>query len=388
MKLTKIAIRELKAQDREIVVWDDALPGFGIRVKPSGVKTFVLQYRNRHGRSKRLSLGRLGALTLDQARKEAARLKGSVALGSDPAKERVEERRGDTVHDLADRYMIDHCEGRCKDSTLAAHRWLLNRFILPRFGAHKVKELRPADIGAFHQSLRATPYNANRCLGLLKAMLNKAEQWGEIPPRSNPASLVKPFRERKRQRFLSKEEFRRLFDALAEQQRLGVIGVHAGAAIRLLALTGCRMNEILSLEWDAVDLEQRRLLLDRHKTDSKGFKVVPLNEAAVRVLSDLPRLDGNPYVIVGKVPGEHLVNLQKPWRRLRAEAGLPDLRLHDLRHSFASAAASAGVPLQIIGAMLGHRSVQSTARYAHLAQDPVAQAAEVVGLHLQHEGDA
>lgn len=387
MKLTKIAIRDLKAEDREIVVWDDALPGFGIRVKPSGVKTFVLQYRNRHGRSKRLSLGRLGELTLDQARKEAARLKGSVALGSDPAKERVEERRGDTLHDLADRYMIEHCEGRCKASTLAAHRWLLDRFILPRFGAHKVKELRPADIGAFHQSLRDTPYNANRCLGLLKAMLNKAEQWGEIPPRSNPASLVKPYRERKRQRFLSKEEFRRLFDTLAEMQRLGVIGLYASAAIRLLALTGCRMNEILTLEWDAVDLDHRRLMLDRHKTDSKGLKVVPLNEAAVRVLKDLPRLDGNPYVIAGKLPGEHLVNLQKPWRRLRAEADLPELRLHDLRHSFASAAASAGVPLQIIGAMLGHRSVQSTARYAHLAQDPVAQAAEVVGLHLQPEGD-
>lgn len=388
MKLTKQLVKDLRAVEREVVVWDDGLPGFGLRVKPSGVKTFILQYRNRHGRSKRLSLGRVGQITLDQARKEAGRLKGSVSLGSDPAKERVEERRGDTVHDLADRYMIEHCEGRCKPSTLAAHRWLLDKFILPRFGAFKVKELQPADIGTFHQGLRDTPYNANRCLGLLKAMLNKAEQWGEIPPKTNAASLIRPFRERKRQRFLSPEEFRHLIATLDEMERLGVIGRYPAAAIRLLAMTGCRLNEILTLRWDAVDLDGRRLLLDQHKTDRKGLKVVPLNEPALALLQALPRQAGAPYVIAGKEPGTHLINLQKPWRKLRLEAGFLDLRIHDLRHSFASAAASAGVPLQMIGALLGHSSVQATARYAHLANDPVAQAAEIVGLALARGNSA
>lgn len=385
MRLTKQAIRELQAEEREIVVWDDALPGFGLRVKPSGVKTYILQYRNRHGSSKRLSLGKVGELTLDQARKEAARLKGSVSLGNDPARVRAEERRGDTVRDLATRYMVEHCEGRCKPSTMAAHQWLLDKFILPRFGARKVKELAAVDIAAFHQHLRETPYNANRCLGLLKAMLNKAEEWGEIPPKSNPASLVKPFRERKRQRFLSREEFRTLFDTLEHCERLGIIGRYQAAAVRLLALTGCRLNEILTLRWDSVDVHNRRLLLERHKTDAKGAKAIPLNGAALALLEKLERSPGNPYVIIGKEPGNHLVNLQKPWRRLREEAGLPELRLHDLRHSFASAAASAGVPLQVIGALLGHSSVQATARYAHLANDPVAQASEAVGLALLQE---
>ncbi|MEW5994910.1 MAG: tyrosine-type recombinase/integrase, partial [Candidatus Zixiibacteriota bacterium] len=376
MRLTKQVIGGLKAEDSDIVVWDDALPGFGLRVKPSGVKTFILQYRNRHGRSKRLSLGRVGQVTLDQARREATKLKGGVSLGDDPVKERRDARAGDTVRDLADRYMDEHCQGRCKESTITAHRWLLDKFILPRFGAHKVKELAATDIGRFHQGLRSTPYNANRCLGLLRAMFNKAEQWGEIPPHSNPAEPVKPFLERKRQRFLTPEQFKRLFASLDELEAMKVIGTYQAAAIRLLCLTGCRLNEILGLEWQAVDLANRRLMLEKHKTDKRGAKFIPLNAATLKLLEALPRLPDNPYVIAGKNERSHLINLQKPWGRVRKHAGIEDVRIHDLRHSFASTAASAGVPLQIVGGLLGHSSPQTTARYSHLWQDPLARASE------------
>jgi len=379
MKLTKQTISNLATGNRDKVIWDTSLPGFGVRVKPSGVKAYVLQYRNRHGRSKRLTLGRVGQITLDQARKEAVRLKGAVSLGTDPAHERHETRNCETVRELSERYMEDHCRGRCKESTMAAHQWLLNKYILPKFGACKITELQSAEIVRYHQSLRKTPYNANRVLGLLKAMFSKAEQWGQLPANANPASSIKPFTERKRQRFLSVEEFKTLFRTIDELEKLKVIGVYQAAAIRLLTLTGCRLSEILTLKWTSVNFVNNRLLLENHKTDRKGAKAIPLNNAAKTILQNLPRIPDNVFVIVGKNNEGHLVNLQKPWGRVRKTAGFEDVRLHDLRHSFASAAASAGIPLQIIGGMLGHSSPQTTARYAHLSQDPVHQASEVVG---------
>lgn len=379
MKLSKQKITELKAADKDITTWDSALPGFGVRVKPSGVKTYLLQYRNQYGRSKRMSIGRVGELTLDQARKEATKLKGAIALGNDPAQQRIETRSGDTVKDLATRYMDEHCTGRCKESTIAAHNWLLDKLILPRFGSIKVNELQSSDIHRYHQSLRDKPYNANRALGLMKAMLNKSEQWGLLPANGNPASIIKPFNEKKRQRFLSGEEFKTLFKTLDELENLKIVGTFQAAAVRLLAMTGCRLNEILTLKWTSVDFTNRRLLLEQHKTDHKGAKAIPLNGAAINILEVLPRQKENDFVIVGREKGTHLINLQKPWRRIRKHADLENVRLHDLRHSFASAAASAGIPLQIIGAMLGHSSSQTTARYAHLSQDPIHQASEVVG---------
>lgn len=379
MKLTKPLISKLTAGNHDKAIWDDSLPGFGVRVKPTGVKSYILQYRNRHGSSKRLTLGRVGQITLDQARKEAVRLKGSVSLGTDPAFERNEARSGDTIRDLSERYMEDHCKGRCKESTLAAHQWLLDKYVLPKFGARKITELQSTEIAKYHQSLRKTLYNANRMLGLLKAMFNKAEQWGLLPANASPASNIKPFTERKRQRFLSAEEFKTMFNTVEDLEQLKVIGTYQAAAIRLLALTGCRLNEILKLEWTSVDFVNNRLLLENHKTDRKGAKAIPLNGPAKKILANLTRVDNNDYVIVGKNDEGHIVNLQKPWKRTRESAKLEDVRLHDLRHSFASAAASAGIPLQIIGGMLGHSSPQTTARYAHLSQDPIHQASEVVG---------
>lgn len=262
---------------------------------------------------------------------------------------------------------------------MAAHQWLLDKYILPKFGARKISELRSNDIAKYHQSLRKTLYNANRVLGLLKAMFNKAEQWGQIPANANPAAAIKPFTERKRQRFLSANEFKTLFETVDELEQFNVIGTYQAAAIRLLALTGCRLGEILTLKWGSVDFNNNRLLLENHKTDRKGAKAIPLNAAAKNILQHLPHVKDNEHVIVGRNDEGHLVNLQKPWKRIREAAKLEDVRLHDLRHSFASAAASAGIPLQIIGGMLGHSSPQTTARYAHLSQDPVHQASEVVG---------
>jgi integrase len=378
-KLSKPLISALNPTGQDVLVWDSSLPGFGLRAKASGVKTFVMQYRNRSGRSRRLSLGNLGKVTLDQARKEAVKLMGQVAAGHDPAEERRMRLRSETISQLADVYMREHCAGRCKPRTIEAHTWLLEKLIKPRLGRRKLLELRPADIVKLHVDLQSTPYNANRALGLLRAMLNCAERWEMIPRGSNPAAVIKPYPERKRERFLSAEEFKSLMDALDAAETEDTIDPYEAAAIRLLIFTGCRLSEITTLEWASVNLANARITLERHKTDRYGAKIIPLNAPTLVVLTDLPRVADNPYVIVGQKMGKHLINLQKPWRRLRKAAGLDDLRIHDLRHSFASFAIGAGVPLALIGGLLGHRSVQTTARYAHLANDPLKRATDVVG---------
>lgn len=377
-KLTKAFIATLATEGKDIYVWDIGTAGFGIRVKPSGIKTYILQYRNKYGRVKRLTIGRFGDLTLDEARREASIMRGQVSLGSDPAQKRQNDRAVQSIRDLAERYMQDHCIGRCKESTIKAHNWLLNKFILPKFGARKIVELTPQDIGRFHQSLRNTPYNANRSIGLLKAMYSKAEEWAVIPPNTNPARPIKPFREKKRHRFLMPEEFEILFSAINRLENIRGIDIYQAAAIRLLILTGCRLSEILELTWDEVDFRNERLVLQKHKTDAKGVKGIPLNHDALNVLKNLPRKNDNEYVIIGKKPHAHMVNLRKPWLRVLEEASIENVRIHDLRHSFASAAASAGIPIQIVGALLGHSSPQSTARYAHLYDDPLREASTTI----------
>ena len=378
-KLNKRLIDSIAATDKDVVVWDESLTGFGLRAKPSGAKSFIVQYRNKNGRSRRLSIGQAGKLTLDQARKAAKRVLGEVADGKDPAEERQMARRGESIDQLCDLYMKDHCARRCKDSTIAAHEWLMKRFIRPRLGNRKLLELRPADVAKLHADLQDTPYNANRVLGLLRAMLNCAERWEMIPRGANPAAHIKPFPEKKRERYLTQDELEGLMAVLADGEADGSIDPYIAAAIRLLIFTGCRLGEILTLEWTSVDLAKGRLVFEKHKTDQHGAKIIPLNAPAQELLANLPRQEGNPYVIVGEVPGNHLINLQKPWRRIRALAGLDDVRIHDLRHSFASFAVGAGLSLPIIGGLLGHKSVQTTARYAHLAHDPLKQASDLVG---------
>ena len=378
-KLNKRLIDSIAAADKDVVVWDESLTGFGLRAKPSGAKSFIVQYRNKNGRSRRLSIGQAGKLTLDQARKAAKRVLGEVADGKDPAEERQMARRGESIDQLCDLYMKDHCARRCKDSTIAAHEWLMKRFIRPKLGNRKLLELRPADVAKLHADLQDTPYNANRVLGLLARHAELRRALGNDPARCQSGRPHQAFPEKKRERYLTQDELEGLMAVLADGEADGSIDPYIAAAIRLLIFTGCRLGEILTLEWTSVDLAKGRLVFEKHKTDQHGAKIIPLNAPAQELLANLPRQEGNPYVIVGEVPGKHLINLQKPWRRIRALADLDDVRIHDLRHSFASFAVGAGLSLPIIGGLLGHKSVQTTARYAHLAHDPLKQASDLVG---------
>lgn len=374
-KLTKRIVETLKPGTGDVFAWDDELRGFGVRVKPSGVRTFIVQYRNAHGRSKRLTIGQFGRLTVDQARREARISLADVARGSDPAEDRAGNRKAATLATFATRYLADHADTRMKPRSAAEDRRMLDRYVLPVLGARKIADIDRADVTRLHQGMRETPYQANRVVGLLSRMFNVAERWGIRPDGSNPTRHVEKFKEAGRERFLNAGELARLGDVLAEAERTATESASVIAAIRLLTLTGCRLSEILTLQWGYVDFAAACLRLPDSKT---GAKVVHLNAPALEVLASIDR-DGSPWVIRGAKEGAALVNLEKPWRRIRAKAGLEGVRLHDLRHTVASVAVGMGEGLPMIGKLLGHSQVQTTARYAHLAADPVRAATERVG---------
>jgi integrase len=379
-RLTKRRIAATPATDRDSFLWDSEIPGFGLRLWPSGRRVFVFQYRNRLQRTRRLVIGPYSTLTVARARDIARQWATELATGADPSAERKAARQAPTVAALAERYLAEHARLRKKPRSIASDETLLRLHILPALGAAKAASLTRADIQRLHHRMRGTPGAANRTLALLSKMLNLAERWGLRSDGSNPCRHVEKYPEHRGERFLSAAEIARLAAALAEAEQLATESVSTIAAIRLLLFTGARLSEILTLSWEHVDLERRCLRLPDSKT---GAKTIYLPAPACEILAGLPRATGNPHVIPGRRPGAHLVNLRQPWSRIRKRAALPGVRLHDLRHSFASMAAAGGLSLPIIGALLGHTQPATTARYAHLAADPLKQAADLIGSRIE-----
>ena len=373
-RITRKAVDALTPRQREYMLWDRDIKGFGVRVHPSGRKVYVVKYRH-HGRVVKKTIGPHGAIAPAAARSRAAEIITAAKTGRDltgrvlpaPAVAAV------TMHDLARRFLEEYVPSHCKPSSAHSYGIAVRQHVLRRLGHRRVADVTRGDVAALHHGLRATPYAANRTLGILSAMFTAAELWGLRPQGSNPCRYVKRFRERKRERFLSDEEYRRLGVALRESERTGTEAAPAIAAIRLLMLTGCRLSEIMNLRWENVALDAAELRLPDSKT---GAKVVHLGKAAVEVLRSIVRVDDNPWVIAGRRPGRRVASLHFPWGRIRKRAGLDDVRLHDLRHSFASGGLLVGEGLPMIGRLLGHSQVQTTARYAHLADDPIKAAAD------------
>ncbi len=354
--------------------YDEALAGFGLYVGTSGAKSYFFEYRPGRGRGvakRRMTIGKHGVLTPEQARKEAVRLAGIVAGGADPLAER--QRPGETVAELLDAW-LQEVEAVRKAKTVADYRWLVDRHVKPALGRKLVSAVDRAAVARLHHGLRERPYLGNYVLRCLGAFFGWCEKRGYLPAGSNPARHVQKYRERPRERFLSQRELARLGRALRAAERSG-INPYAVAAIRLLVLTGARLNEVLTLRWQDVDLAAGCARLADSKTGAKSLR---LPAPARALLASLPRVEGNAFVVVGD-PGRHLTTIAKSWRRIRKAALLPDLRLHDLRHSFASIAVAGGASLPVIGGLLGHSQPQTTARYAHLSADPLQQAAEAVG---------
>ena len=350
------------------------ITGFGVRVYPNGGKRYVAQ-AFRRGKTIRVQIGRYEALPFEQAKARARQAVTDIDDGKNPNREKETERRSPTVAQLAERFLEEYVPVHCKPRTEVEYRHAVNRYILPALGSLKVTALARDDVAALHHDHRDKPYQANRTLGVISKMMNLAEAWGLRPDRSNPCYHIRKYKERKRERFLTAEELARLAKALDEEQSLAPSAV---TAFRLLLYSGARLSEIQTLRWEHIRGNRIRL------PDSKsGAKTIPLNGPALEVLAAARRVEGNPYVVVGTAEGSHLTDLQKPWRRVRKAAALDDVRIHDLRHTFASEAVMGGESLPMVGKILGHTQTQTTHRYAHLADDPLQSASERIAASLK-----
>jgi integrase len=377
-KLTKRFVDAAETRDGDYFIWDDDLAGFGLRVLPSGRKGYIVQYRVGR-RSRRISLGSTNVVTCEQARTAAIKVISAARNGEDLAEQRDTDRRAITVRELADRFDREHVAVRVKDSSAKGYRRLLDRTILPALGRLRVTEVTRADVAKLHHDQRHIPYEANRCLEIISKMFSLAEIWGLRPDGSNPRKHIRKHPEEKRERFLSPAELKRVGEVLREMETEGIELHSAIAAVRLLILTGCRLNEIMTLKWSYLDAAAQAFRLPDSKT---GAKVVQLGQPALEVLMTIERVEMNPWVIVGMKSGTRLTDLQPFWQRVRARACPKDARIHDLRHTFASTAVASGQGPPMIGKLLGHTQVQTTARYAHLATDPVRLAVNSVSNQL------
>jgi len=396
----KRAVDALEPRERPYIVFDGQLPGFGVRIMPSGLKTFVLDYRagagGRSAAKKRLTLGRFGPMTVEQARKAARDALAHIRLGADPHGEKARQRGALTVAGLIDAFLVDHVRAKLKPGTAAWYDVTLAR-VRDSFGTLKAEALTRSRVAGLHRDMPATPSQANRMLAAVSSLYAWADRQGLVPEgHANPGRKIGKYREQGRERFLAGDELARLGDALRlaetdglpwdtdgaskhlakEENRRFAFDPFSIAAIRLLILTGGRLREILHAKWEQVDFERGILFLSDSKT---GRKPIYLNAPALAVLAELPRIQDHPFIIPGGKQGQPRHDLKKPWLAICQAARLEGLRIHDLRHSHASIGAGAGLSLPIIGKLLGHTQSATTARYAHLSADPVREASERIG---------
>lgn len=410
-RLTQTLAERIELRDRKYITWDDATPGFGVRVSPAGGRSWVIQYRSDGGGRgapvKTMTLAPITALSCEMARKRAKELLARVRLGEDPAADLAKSREAATIAELAPKFLAPEAKVGRKGSTLDLYEGYFRVHILPVLGAKRAKDVTTADVRKLHRQLgidEGKPPTANRVLATLSAFFTWGGKVGEIDRADNPAEGIDKFPETSKERFLTSDELSRLGIALREAETVGlphmvdetkptakharkpenrqtVTDPHAAAAVRLLILTGARLREILHLTWINVDIERGLLFLDDSKT---GKKSIVLNAPALQVLAELPRL--GKFVIAGRYAGTEdeapRADLKRPWQAITKHADLEGLRIHDLRHSHTSVGVGTGIGLKIVGAILGHKNAATTEKYAHLWDDPVRRASERIGSEI------
>lgn len=372
--ITKSVVETMKPNE---IIWDTRLIGFGVRYQRRD-KVFV--YKCRIGNRQRwFAIGKYGQpWTVADAENRVKVIQGDIAKDLDPAAIRDERVNNPTLRQAAAIYLETVVSKRRKGTQILYHDFF-NRLIYPKLGDVKVAKIMFSDIAMLHYGLRNTPITANRVISSLSALFSWCERCGLKPKHSNPVQGVERFPEKSKERFLSPRELARLGIALARAERNNTESIFVLAAIRLLMFTGCRRNEMLELQWKDVKIERAMLLLPETKT---GARPIYLSAPALSVLAVVPRISKNPFVIVGDKEGQRLVNLRKPWLRICKVARLHEVRIHDLRHSFASVGVNGGASLPIIGKLLGHAKSSTTEKYSHLAADPVRAVNEAMGSQI------
>ena len=359
MNLLKIK----NAQPKDILR-DSQVPGLHLRVFDTK-RSFYLYFRTKTGLERRPKLGDFPTITLDQARKIARDMLFQVGMGQDPMAERQKVKESPTVAEAFKKYMLEHAPTK---KTGEQDKWVFDNHVPTSFQRKRVIDIKYQDIYDLHQGMKETPYMANRLKSILSKFMSLCERWGYRPDGANPCQHVEGFKESKRKRYMKGEEAARISEILNREK---VNNPKEVAHIYLMMLTGARRGEIGEAKWG--QLIGNRLILTEHKTDRTGEdRVVRLPAAAMEIIKELPRRGDDDLIIGGKKPNDF-------WNKVRKEAGCPDLRLHDLRHSFASMAISAGYTLAQIGELLGHNSSNTTKRYAHLMDEAAEAAADSVG---------
>jgi len=403
-KLTKRSVDAATPTTSRYVIWDAELKGFALRVAASGTKTYILRYRPRAfgpGAPKRfVVLGRHGAITPDEARIRAKALLGAVAAGEDPAADHALAKNSTTVAALVELFLNEHVKAKRKRRTADGYAAVLNSYLVPKLGRRAADRITTAELAQLHLSLRDRPYQANRFIATVASMYGFAAKRGIVPKGANPAHGIERFRESPRARYLTSDELRRFGEALhlaettgipwnsngqaprskhlvREENQRTIFPPEVVLAFRLLLFTGARLGEILKLEWGHIDLERGLIFLPDSKT---GAKTMVLSGPALNLLREQSRT--GLYVIPGASTDRPRTDLKKSWKAIQRHAGLEGARIHDLRHTFASIGAGAGLGLPIVGKLLGHSQPATTARYAHLDADPLRRASDLIGAHL------
>lgn len=400
VRITKRMIDTIVPDGKERLLRDSEVLGFGLRISPEGQMTYILRYRL-DGVQRRYKIGVHGSpWTPETARAEAQVLLGKIAEGIDPQEIKIAQRKELTIGDLCDAYLAEGLL-TAKQTSIDTARKDIENHIKPQIGRRRASKITRADVEQLlreiaegktrktrktgHRGLSRTRGGkgaANKAVSTLSAVLGFGVLRGVRL--DNPAIGVKKFPGKKMERFLSPAELARLGETLAAADALGVESPFAIAAIRLLILTGCRRNEILTLKRSYIDPHHRCLRLPDSKT---GAKIVHLGAPAMKVIVGVPHVEGNPYLLPGKKEGTRVTDLQAVWTRIRRTAGIEDVRIHDLRHSFASVGASNGDSMLIIGALLGHRSTKTTERYTHLSDHPLKSAADRISDEIAKQLD-
>jgi len=376
-KLTKTFVEAITPQpNKNVQSWDAELKGFFVLVLPSSRRVYCLQYRNIYRIRKHLKIGVHGQITTEEARALAKKYLGEIAHGEDPAKKRKENRALPLVKDFAEDYLERHGT-RKRARSVVEDKKLLRRIILPALGKEQVRNLQRRKIEDMHAQFRNTPYQANRALGLLSSMLSLAVTWEWRA--DNPVRGMKRYQEEKRDRWLDKKELNQFWEVLERYPQTS-----AALALKILLLTGARKGEALSATWDQFDFEKGVWTKPSHLTKQKKREHLPLSHQTLAVLEQLKKTNKkkSTYLFPSPVDNKPLRDVRRFWERAKKEAKIENVRIHDLRHTHASHLVSSGLSLSIIGKLLGHTQPATTQRYAHLADEPLRQAAQFFGDQL------